>query len=110
MAIMKGLQRVLKSFKYSEINQLAKAGFFTSGVKIKSKSLKSQRKTSVVEQEKTKKPPIWEVFFVSKPEYALSAVMVNKGAEWSYSQKRKWLVLLLAPKNLKRLLLNKHLR
>ena len=62
MAIMKGLKRVLKSFKYSEINQLAKAGFFTSGVKIKSKSLKSQRQTSVVEQEQTKKPPIWEAF------------------------------------------------
>jgi hypothetical protein len=62
MAIMKGLKRVLeKSFKYSE-SQLSKAGFFTSGVKIKSKSLKSQRQTSVVEQEQTKKPPIWEAF------------------------------------------------
>ena len=38
------------------------AGFVTSGVKIKSKSLKSQRQTSVVEQEQTKKPPIREAF------------------------------------------------
>jgi len=77
MAIMKGLKRVLKSFKYSEINQLPTAGFFTSGVKIKSKSQKSQRQTSVVELEQTKKPPIWEAFFVSKSEFALSDVMVN---------------------------------
>ncbi len=69
--------RGLNSCKYSEINQLPTAGFFTSGVKIKSKSLKSQRQTSVVEQEQTKKPPIWEAFFVSKSEFALSDVTLN---------------------------------
>nr|AKN36531.1 hypothetical protein [Vibrio tasmaniensis]AKN38365.1 hypothetical protein [Vibrio sp. FF_371] len=47
---------------------------------------------------------------MSKSEFALSELMVNKGTEWSYSQKRKWLVLLLTPKHFKRLLLNKHLR
>ena len=61
MAIMKGLNEVEIRVSTPK-SQLSKAGFFTSGVKIKSKSLKSQRQTSVVEQEQTKKPPIWEAF------------------------------------------------
>lgn len=69
---------MLQSFKYSEINQLAKAGFFTSGVKIKSKFLKSQRQTSVVEQEQTKKASCWEAFFVSEHLFVFSAITLNR--------------------------------
>lgn len=61
MAIMKGLNGV-ESFKYSEKNRLSKVGFFTSGAKIKSKSLNSQRQTSVVEQEQTKSLPKGRLF------------------------------------------------
>lgn len=61
MAIMKGLKRASIVFSTPKC-RLSKVGFFASGVKIKSKSLKSQRQTSVVEQEQTKKPPIREAF------------------------------------------------
>ena len=61
MAIMKGLNEV--EVRVSTPRKPApKAGFVASGVKIKSKSLKSQRQTSVVEQKQTKKPPIWGAF------------------------------------------------
>ena len=62
MAIMKGLTTGFSPVSIPRKPALSKAGFFTSGAKIKSKSLKSQRQTSVVEQEQTKKPPIWEAF------------------------------------------------
>ena len=61
MAIMKGLNGFSNRLSIPK-SRLSKVGFFASGVKIKSKSLKSQRQTSVIEQEQTKKPPIWEAF------------------------------------------------
>ena len=61
MAIMKGLNGFSNRLSIPK-SRLSKVGFFASGVKIKSKSLKSQRQTSVVEQEQTKKPPIGEAF------------------------------------------------
>lgn len=73
---MKGLNTPSNVLVFRQ-NQLPTAGFVTSGVKIKSKSLKSQRQTSVIEQEQTKKASHMGGFFVSKSGFALSDVKLN---------------------------------